>query len=827
MNGSDIINEVHSFLPPQAQLLYSDSSAQYPIMLAGDLDGDGLEEVAAAYQLNENLYILILKKSPRGWRMVTHMKGQGYDISTFQMAPVVTRKRMDLIVGWQQGSIWSSLSVYHWNGRQMKDVAPQGMFFTYIDVEDMPSPQGKDGLAEIALWVHDTGEAYKVSVYRWTQGHFVMADDVKPYYFQKVVRYYLALVKENPTFPFYWYYLADAQWKAGMKTEALDSIEKGLTLNPTYPPKEEWFKLRQQIMASFGNRHAVSLHPASVKTIHGVKWGYINDQGTFVIPPQYDYANSYQANGLAVVEQNQRSGLINQSGSFVVPPKFSTITGFSEGRAQVLDDQGFRVIDEQGKVLTHKAYDFIAEYKEGRALFTAMVDGKQKYGYLDRGGNEVIAPRFKLGGDFHEGKAVVQVEENTYSLIGLQGQSLRTYKKAYVGSYQDGLMAFKNTSDGKFGYMDMDGNVVIEPQFTDAQAFQNGRAIVNMATDYSYSAYGMIDKAGRFIIQPQYHDLEFLGEGRVAIGKVIDPERPYLGSRYAMADENGRFLSDYNYYHVGPFEQGLASVYDQNSTYFLDRSGNKAAGYPVVPGQGTLTLEGTLVQAFVDQRTSYYSRNGRLVYTQNTVIPLREPYQIKEYKYAPNRDYFLYYPQIEGMANKAAQEKVNRRLKELSQVKPIPPADQLEYSYSGDFSVEFYQGHLVELKLTGYNYPFGAAHGMPTQIFVPVDLQSGKIYKLEDLFLPHSPYVQVLSDKIGEQIKNNEEYSYVFPDTYKGIKADQPFYVQSDALYLYFEPYEIAPFAAGFPTFRIPFSELDSLINKNGEFWRSFHEGGR
>ncbi|QOS97981.1 hypothetical protein JNUCC42_15710 [Brevibacterium sp. JNUCC-42] len=39
------------------------------------------------------------------------------------------------------------------------------------------------------------------------------------------------------------------------------------------------------------------------------------------------------------------------------------------------------------------------------------------------------------------------------------------------------------------------------------------------------------------------------------------------------------------------------------------------------------------------------------------------------------------------MANMAAQEQVNKRLKELSQVKKIDKDVQLDYSYSGDFSV--------------------------------------------------------------------------------------------------------------------------------------------
>ncbi|MBN3526955.1 hypothetical protein [Paenibacillus apiarius] len=37
-----------------------------------------------------------------------------------------------------------------------------------------------------------------------------------PYYFRKVAAYYEAMVKNFPSYSFYWYYLADAQAKAGM-----------------------------------------------------------------------------------------------------------------------------------------------------------------------------------------------------------------------------------------------------------------------------------------------------------------------------------------------------------------------------------------------------------------------------------------------------------------------------------------------------------------------------------------------------------------------------------------------------------------------------------
>jgi len=62
---------------------------------------------------------------------------------------------------------------------------------------------------------------------------------------------------------------------------------------------------------------------------------------------------------------------------------------------------------------------------------------------------------------------------------------------------------------------------------------------------------------------------------------------------------------------------------------------------------------------------------------------------------------------------------------------------------------------------------------------------------------------------VEKQIKTKEEYSYMWLEQYKGIKPDQPFYVTGDALHLYFYPYEIAAYAAGF--LRFPVFSLHSF----------------
>jgi hypothetical protein len=561
----------------------------------------------------------------------------------------------------------------------------------------------------------------------------------------------------------------------------------------------------------------VYLYPAEVKAIGGGKWGYINEKGNFILPPKYEMARDFQENGLAIVQLNNLTGIINNDGYFIVKPKYETISPFSEGRATAIDEKGFKVLDESGKEITSKAYSFIGDYQEGRAVAANTNEhGEYLYGYLNRRGNEVIPLSYESARDFKDGKALVKMKDGNYALIDLTGKVLYSYSYPFVDDYGEGMLAFRKSMDGKWGYMDEAGKVLIEPQFSGTQPFVEERAIVN---DENYN-YGLIDKQGKFIIKPNYNSLLNLEENRFALGKTQDPEKPYLFQTYAIADSTGHVYTGFIYNGVSKYEDGIASAFNDEMTFFIDKRGQRVDYLPKVNGSGSLTFEKSFIKGNIDLRILYFDKKGKLIWKQNTIIPLNNAYSVIENKFKPNKDYLVYYPQLKGVEN---QESVNQTLKDLSGVKPIPQHTQLESSYAGDFDVSFYKNNLVVIEINGYDYPFGAAHGMPVKKYAHIDLKTGIFYQLKDLFKPGADYIKEISEIIGNRLKNDDQYSYVFPDAYKGIKADQPYFISEGSVNLYFTPYEIAPYAAGFPTFTISFEEINSIINKNGDFWRSFH----
>jgi len=238
---------IKEFLPPGAEIIMLESPYKVPAVITVDLDGDGVLELIGAYYWQGENYIIVLKYYNNSWHVADTIKGKGYNITYLGTAPITDRKMNNLIVGWQVGAIWSDLSVYEWTGTGISDLIDGNKYFSKIDVEDIEGTEGKDGLYELALWIHDTGDAYKVEIYRWVDGKFLLAPDAYPEYFKKVVNYYENLLKEKDSTT-YWYYLADAQIKTGDTTGALKSIDRALAFEYPYPSKEELLHLKNQLL---------------------------------------------------------------------------------------------------------------------------------------------------------------------------------------------------------------------------------------------------------------------------------------------------------------------------------------------------------------------------------------------------------------------------------------------------------------------------------------------------------------------------------------------------------------------------------------------------
>lgn len=131
------------------------------------------------------------------------------------------------------------------------------------------------------------------------------------------------------------------------------------------------------------------------------------------------------------------------------------------------------------------------------------------------------------------------------------------------------------------------------------------------------------------------------------------------------------------------------------------------------------------------------------------------------------------------------------------------------------FDIKENENNILSIYTIYYQYS-GGAHGYNNDITYNIDLSDGELIELKDLFKENVDYKNIINKKINKQIDEmieaNGESTPIYE--FKGIKDNQPFYLQDNNLVIYFELYEIAPYAAGIPKFEIPLKELKDVLSE-------------
>lgn len=543
------------------------------------------------------------------------------------------------------------------------------------------------------------------------------------------------------------------------------------------------------------------------------RWGFVDETGTYVVEPQFEVAEEFGPDGLAVVYRNGKAGLINQEGRVVLEPSANFIMAPSDGVRVVYFENSRRAVDARGATLFESA-SLVGKFGSG----LAPAERAGKYGYVDKSGAMVIEPQFLYAEPFVDGKAVVKIAEQHFAVIDSTGKRLLELNHQSVSHLAEGMVGFLDASTHKWGYASLTGDVAVAPQFEQARTFAGGLAVVAAEP---LRGYGVIDRQGSFVIPPQYSDIQDLGDGLFAVGEPQEHYVPAPFVRHALFTAEGKQVTEFLYYEVEPTEQFL-SVTDETATFVLDREGRRVRTLPAADGVGTIRFIGKLIEINADGSLSYLTRDGNLVWQADESWPLAGGVRVISHKYRPDRYVSVRFPELAGLADEKLQAAINERLKGrfVSERKGATDADK-NASFSSGFTVQ-QVGKVLVMKHTGNLYFMGAAHGMPSQAYYHIDLTTGAEYRLADLFKPGSPYPQRLREAVSRQIAADPDRARV-NDTNPSVRSDHGFAAGPDGLQLYWDVYAIGPYAAGFPTFQIPYSAVMDLIDTEGAFWKALH----
>jgi len=149
--------------------------------------------------------------------------------------------------------------------------------------------------------------------------------------------------------------------------------------------------------------------PALKPFVQDNRWGYKDEEGNEVIPPQYIRADQF-SEGLARVGIGDTIGYINEKGKIVIQPRYVSGGKFSEGLARVGNNKKYGYINKEGEMVSQQPFDGALDFSEGMAA--VMID--KKWGYIDNTGNEAIPFKFDEAENFIEGKARVRINWQWY-----------------------------------------------------------------------------------------------------------------------------------------------------------------------------------------------------------------------------------------------------------------------------------------------------------------------------------------------------------------------------------------------------------------------------
>ena len=210
---------------------------------------------------------------------------------------------------------------------------------------------------------------------------------------------------------------------------------------------------------------------------------------------------------------------LKSSRETIISAIYDNVCPFREGVVAVKLNDKWGFVDKAGEDVIPLKYDYAEFFNEG----LARVRLNDKWGFVDKAGKEVIPLKYDYAELFSEGLARIKLN-NKYGFIDKTGKEVIPFKYDDADSFSEGLARFR--LDGKCGFVDKAGREVIPFKYDDADSFREGVARVRLN-----GRYGFVDKTGKIVIPLKYDSAYyFFSDGKTKVK---------LNGEWFYIDKNG------------------------------------------------------------------------------------------------------------------------------------------------------------------------------------------------------------------------------------------------------------------------------------------------
>lgn len=303
---------------------------------------------------------------------------------------------------------------------------------------------------------------------------------------------------------------------------------------------------------------------------------YSYQEVNFEVNTKCEFLQGSETGVIYYLDKNGDSnyGLIDSSGKILLEPTYDGIRPPREGICVVKNqDESLFLADENGKKIADVKSDYKFQlatgsftdcrFKEGYVFLPIKNDSENQYVCVDKNGNVVFETGYSSLSDFTNGVSVGldRPESNVCNVVAIdtKGNTLWSVQveafpeKSRSPKITDGLIVYMDSDSKLYGAVDINGKQTLECKYEELSFAGDGLIGV-----YKYGAWGYMDYNGNIVIEPQFSEVKEFIDGQAIVKE---------GDKKFVIDKKGNKL-----FGLGDicsqYENGLYSDYYYNDSNF-------------------------------------------------------------------------------------------------------------------------------------------------------------------------------------------------------------------------------------------------------------------
>ena len=241
-----------------------------------------------------------------------------------------------------------------------------------------------------------------------------------------------------------------------------------------------------------------------------------------LVPSVYMYCREFYDDRAVTIKLNNpgfKYGMIDTSGKDVLPSIFDSLLRYDNGLYRFRLNDLYGIINREGTIILDNQYSGIGKFDDGLALITINQavpneqEDRKTFGLVNMSGEIILKPNYDLIGRKTNGYNVL-LKHGQWSFFNSQTlKETLVNNVVFLGFCHDGRFLInvggefvpgrmKRPSGGSWGFVNENAEIVISPQYENANSFSEEKALVK-----SNGKWGAIDINGIVVIPFEYTDV--------------------------------------------------------------------------------------------------------------------------------------------------------------------------------------------------------------------------------------------------------------------------------------------------------------------------------